>query len=542
MAKQQILQPLPDNALLQSLKERLEIVREKEACEESLAEFIKKHWHIVEPETPLVWGWPLDAICLHLEAITFGIIRKVIFNVPPGFMKSLCVCVFWPAWEWGPQKMPHLRYLNFSYSQRLTVRDNGRFLKIILHDDYQAKWGDVFQVEQESVIKVSNDKTGWKIASSIGGMGTGERADRILIDDANSTDDSESEAVMLTTNTWLRETMPDRLNNMQTGVIVNIQQRTSEDDATNTLLEYGTGYVHVMVPMEFDSMRKCSTDIGWEDPRTEEGELAWEERFSYDVVKGLQKIKGPYAYAGQYQQIPAPRGGGIIKREWWQLWPPEGEEEIWMKQVKWRGKDGTMKVAMQPSYPDFEYVVASFDTAFKEKEENDPSACVVLGVFKNRQGLSKIMLVEVWNERLAFNDLLEKTIATCRRRKVDVAIIEDKASGQSILQEMQRICSPQEFQIFPYPADTSKTARAHAVVPLFSANCVYAPDRSWVDACINQCSSFPKAKHDDMVDALTMGLGYLRKLGLALMPEETQRAEMESSIFTGNDPDPLYPV
>src|SRR5579862_8058276 len=95
-----------------------------------LIAFVRYFWHVLEPETPFVDGWPLWAMCEHLEAVTHGEIRRLLINVPPGFCKSMMVNVFWPAWEWGPMGRSHYRYVAFSYSASLTERDNDKFRTI----------------------------------------------------------------------------------------------------------------------------------------------------------------------------------------------------------------------------------------------------------------------------------------------------------------------------------------------------------------------------------------------------------------------------
>src|SRR4051812_6775277 len=95
-------------------------IRASQVGRGGLLRFVKFFWPILEPQTKFVDGWPLQAICAHLEAVTFGDVNRLLMNVPPGFMKSLLTDVFWPAWEWGPMNMPHLRYVAFSYSASLT--------------------------------------------------------------------------------------------------------------------------------------------------------------------------------------------------------------------------------------------------------------------------------------------------------------------------------------------------------------------------------------------------------------------------------------
>lgn len=153
---------------------------EQKAAEKSLYKFIELMWQFVEPANEFVGNWHLEALCLHLEAVTNGEITRLLINVPPGTAKSLVTDVFWPAWEWI--RMPHMRYICTSYSQDLTERDNIRFKQIITSDLYQAMWASSFAPSKSSfsVTKVANDRTGWKLASSVGGIGTGERANRVI--------------------------------------------------------------------------------------------------------------------------------------------------------------------------------------------------------------------------------------------------------------------------------------------------------------------------------------------------------------------------
>jgi len=309
--------------------------------------------------------------------------------------------VFWPAWEWGPRNMPSLRYVCASYSSHLTERDNLRCRNIVTSDRYQAYWGNRYKIsnEQFTKIKFANNKTGWKLATSVTGIGVGERGDRFIIDDPNNTMDMESEAVRHTTNLWFTEVVPDRLNNPEKSAIVIIQQRLHEDDISGTALSREMGYTHLMIPVRYDGARHCSTipllnrETGeatlWEDWRTEEGELAWPERFTDKVCDDLERDKGPYAWAGQYMQSPAPRGGAILRDEWWQVWPPEGYPPT-------------------DAFPTFEFMLASLDTAYTEKEENDPSALTIWGMWRDDFGNPKIMLVYAWTERLQFNELLDR--------------------------------------------------------------------------------------------------------------------------------------
>src|SRR5882672_8967632 len=114
---------------------------EEDVRQGGLIAFVRYFWPILEPETPFIDGWPLWAMCEHLEAVTAGKITRLLMNVPPGSMKSLLVNVFWPAWEWGPMGKSHFRYVTFSYSASLTERDNGKFRDLVTNEAYRSLYG-----------------------------------------------------------------------------------------------------------------------------------------------------------------------------------------------------------------------------------------------------------------------------------------------------------------------------------------------------------------------------------------------------------------
>lgn len=537
-------------------------LHEAELYEKSLIDFIEYTWPVVEPATPFVRGWAIDAICEHLEAVTSGEINRLLINVPPGFTKSLITDVFWPAWEWGPKNMPHMRYVCASYAQHLTIRDNNRFRNIINNRRYKAHWAHRFGSKYETKIKIENDKTGWKFATSVGGTTGGERGNRFIIDDGNNPQDMESSAVRLSTNHWFIEVVPDRLNNITVDAIIGIQQRLHEDDISGMALSKDLGYTHLMIPMEYDPGRHCITSIGWQDPRgcdddgtplseddreKNDGELAWPERFPPAAVAVL-KQKGPYAYAGQYQQSPEPRGGGIFKRDWWRQWDAEKAND---------------------KFPPFDFILASLDTAYTEKEENDPSALTIWGTWQPKGGLPCVMLIDAWRKRLEIHGpevkqiegetdqsyflraqeqwgLVEWVHHSCRKYKADRLLIEAKAAGHSVAQELTRLYSRSAFGVQIVEPRGDKVARAYAVQHLFSEGMVYAPVKGgfWIDRAnivIDEAASFPKASHDDLVDSMTQALRYFRDNNFAMRSEEIA-AEQAEMIRYRKPSSPLYPV
>jgi predicted phage terminase large subunit-like protein len=323
--------------------ERERVKRDAEAIRAkcgTLLGFVEEFWHILEPGRAFVKGWAIEAIALHLEAVSRGQIQYLLINVPPGMMKSLLVSVFWPAWEWSTRDAG-LGFLTSSFSLDNVLRDNLKMRRLVESEKFQALFGDrVRQGGKWGEKRFETLASGVRAGRSFEKM-TGGRGDRVIIDDPHDVDGGESDVQRPRAVKTFREAIPDRLNDMNKSAIVVIMQRLHSDDVSGTILKVGLPYVHLNLPMEFEAYReenglridaRCRTylqkDIGpdgkplegatpfFVDPRTYDGELLFEERFPRNVVDGLKKAKGSYAYAGQYQQRPTPREGGMFKRAW----------------------------------------------------------------------------------------------------------------------------------------------------------------------------------------------------------------------------------
>lgn len=569
-----------DLAWLNAATERLLFLEEKEAAEADITEFIRQAWHILEPGNPYIHGWHIDAIGMHLEAVEEGEINRLLINIPPGTMKSLLVSVIWPAWLWGPRNQPHLRFLCVSHSQNLAIRDSTKMRRLIQSDWYQHRWGNRVKLtgDQNAKTKFENTKMGFREAVAAGSI-TGSRGDIVIIDDPHSVESAASEQMRASTIEWFLEAVPTRLNRPGPGPngepassIVVIMQRLHEGDVSGVILDKQLGYTHLMLPMEFDSSRKCYTDIGFEDPREVDGELLFPERFSQATVERDKRVMGPFAYSGQMQQSPAPRGGGIIKREWWGLWD---DQEASAQGVKNGG-----------AYPGMDFIVASLDSAYGEKQENDFSALTVWGIWQrggsgaralldrygnrseiidDRDTIPTAMLMHAWAKKLPIHGpetlrmpdedfasfhrrerenfgLCEWVVHTCRQFKVDVLLIEAKASGLSVAQEMKRLQRNERWSVqLINPGNADKVARTYAVQSLFAAGQVYAPDRAWSDQVITQFEVFPKGKHDDLVDSSTQALKYLKDRDFLRRPEDIVATAIAETKHLGK-PTPIYNV
>lgn len=286
--------------------------RIRQRCER-LGGFVREAWPVLEPNQKLIWNWHLDALCEHLEAITFGQINRLLANVPPGSSKSLFVSVMWQAWEWTQPDLRSMRYLATSFNEGPVKRDTRKCRDLILSDWYRSLWPEVV-LTRTGETSFANASTGTREGVAFGSL-TSQRGDRLIIDDPHSTETAESAAEREATTRKFREGATNRLNDQERSAIVVIMQRLHEDDVSGVIKKLGMEYVHLCLPMEFEPDRRCSTIIGFTDPRRHAGDLLDPVRFPRATVEKLKRDMGSYAYAGQYQQRPSPRQGGLFQAD-----------------------------------------------------------------------------------------------------------------------------------------------------------------------------------------------------------------------------------
>jgi predicted phage terminase large subunit-like protein len=276
----------------------------------SLYEFVRQAWPEVE-SVPFVDNWHIGAICDHLQAVSAGQIPKLLINVPPGLGKSLLTCVFWPAWEWASD--PSVRWFFASYDQQLSTRDSVRCRALIGTAWYRRRCRRSFRLNSEQNQKTyyETDQGGYRLASSIGGHASGEHPDRIVCDDPHNVQQAESTAERQATLDWWDLTMSSRGVSRYARRVI-IMQRLHQSDLSGHVLAEG-GWVHICLPMRCERGRMILTPLNWIDPRIEEGTLLCPEQFGEPAVADLEKRLGLYGTAGQLQQRPAPREGGMFK-------------------------------------------------------------------------------------------------------------------------------------------------------------------------------------------------------------------------------------
>jgi phage terminase large subunit-like protein len=510
-----------------------------------LVDFVEAAWPILEPRMPFVSGNLVEAICEHLEAVTAGLITRLLINVPPGSAKSLLVSVFWPAWEWGPKGLTSYRYISSSFAESACVRDVRKMRLLVTSDWYQRHWPHV-ELTRGGELSFENTLTGTRDGVAFSSL-TSRRGDRLILDDPHSVEKAESPNDREKATRRFRESAVNRLNDQAKSAIVVVMQRLHEADISGVIQEFMPDYVQLVLPMEYESGRHCETSIGFSDWRRSEGELLFPQRWGRPEVENLKRDMDRWAYAGQYQQRPSPRGGGVFPYTGWELWH--------------RGIAVTYG-RNESQYPDMDLILGSLDPAFGEKQENDYSAFTVLGIWTNHKGVQQAMLMACWQRRLPLNELVEELIKSCRKLKVDRLLIELKGSGISVAQEVQRLTRDEEFAVQRIdPGNMDKVSRANALSHLWGEEqadgsvrkgVIWCPGqtqsngavwpRDWAELAMSQCASFPKGKHDDIPDSICQALKWLRDRGLLKKSTEVQMEEYAELMASPLPPMPLYPI
>ncbi|MEN6605938.1 MAG: phage terminase large subunit [Bryobacteraceae bacterium] len=286
----------------------------------SLYLFLRKAWPIVEPDRPFIDNWHIHLMCNDLTALVHGTWKREIFNVPPGTMKSILISVIFPAWVWTRNKKA--RFLKASYSAHLSIRDNVKLRDLVESRWYSTFYGVKLVEDQNQKTQFNTQEKGWSLATSVGGAGTGEHPDYVIIDDPITAEQALSDVERERANQWFDQTVSTR------GVILDVRcvvimQRLHKEDLSGHLLARG-GWKQFKLPMRYIPSRPASAqDPGHvaepRDPRRQDGELLWPEAFTEEKVRKLELDLNPLGAAAQLQQEPQVGGGGLFKREWFKI-------------------------------------------------------------------------------------------------------------------------------------------------------------------------------------------------------------------------------
>lgn len=484
-------------------------------CRRDLSAFIEKTFKIVSPGDKYSHNWHLEAISEFLMACTRREIKRGIINIPPRSLKSISCSVAWPAWLLGHN--PAEKIMCASYSGALAIKHSVDCRFMIEHPWYQKTFPNTrIAGDSNTKSKYITTARGHRIATSVGGTATGEGGDILIVDDPHSASDAQSKAIRTSQIDWFRQSFSTRLNDKENGVILVIMQRLHEKDLTGELLPDG-GWEHLCLPAENRSNRIIS--IGNFEKNWKDGELLHPDRESKATLDKTKRELGSYAYAGQYLMQPAPEGGGLFRSDTIKLFNTNLD------------------------LPKFECIIQSYDTAMTDTTSADQTAFTVWGIFDKGKGNFGVMLLDCWAERLTYPDLRKKAAKEYQTRygagegrKADFLLIEEKGSGISLIQDMNRVGIP----VRKYnPGRADKFSRATLITYLFENGLVYFPESerhkgkfcSWTDDLVSQLELFPNGEHDDYVDSTTQALRFLRDANWLSVPEDPEEDYQEPEEY-----------
>ena len=438
---------------------------------ENLASFIQRTFTTVDPGSDYLHNWHIDLIAEYLTACSDREIRRLVINIPPRYMKSIAVSVAWPAWVLG--KDPNSKFLASSYSDKLTLKHSVDCRLVVQSAWYRRTFPGVQLVkDQNEKSKFVTTARGHRIATSTGGTATGEGGDYLIVDDPHDPRRAVSNVERKKTLEWFDQTFYSRLNNKKTGVIVVVMQRLHEKDLSGHLIGQG-GWEHLKVPAVAET--KTIIDFGSIRKIRKPGDILHPEREGTAQLSETKRILGTYGYAGQYQQDPVPAEGGMIKRHW------------------------VRRYKTPPANPI--RIVQSWDTAYKPGQLNDPSACSTWA-----ETPFAYYLLDVWRDRVTYPGLKSTAKSLAEKWKPSAILVEDKASGQSLIQDLQEKTRLPVIAINP---ENDKLTRMSTQSSMFEAGKIFVPESaSWLPDYERELFTFPLAEHDDQVDSTSQFLNW----------------------------------
>jgi predicted phage terminase large subunit-like protein len=388
-----------------------------------------------------------------------------------------------PSWVWTHD--PYHKFLSASYALDLTVRDNLNARRIVMSDWYKDTFGRTIAEDDGGKVGFSLDSLGSLKAVTVGsGKTTGFRGDTFLIDDPLNVADANSPVKRAEALDWFKESAQSRINNASTSAIVVIMQRVHEDDVAALALEMG--YEHLNIPMRWDESYRRSTSIGWTDPRTQEGELMFPERFPKEWVDRTEKDMGPYAFAAQYQQTPVPRKGAMFQVE---------------------------RLHLTEHLPDEPFItVRAWDLAGTEG-----AGAYTVGVRMRYGRVSRRMFVDhVVRKQVSAGAVRNLIVETAETDGNECRIILPKDPGQAGVAQMDDLTAMLPgFSVKAESQSGSKELRAEPFAGHVENGHVAVLQDVWTKTFVEELRFFPKGKFRDQVDAASSAFNALAPLARA---------------------------
>jgi predicted phage terminase large subunit-like protein len=440
--------------------------------------FIHLCFNTVNPGVAFAANWHITCIAEYLEAVRRGEIRRLIINLPPRSLKSVCVSVAWPAWLLAQN--PAERVIVASYAGALAER-HSLDARLVLQSDWYKDTFPYTRIArgENHKRKFTTTRRGFRFATSVGGSVTGEGGNFLIVDDPHNPSQATAAATRGIANRWFDHSFATRLNDKKNGAIVVVMQRLHPEDLTGHLLAKG-GWERLSLPAL--APRGVHLARGTFSYERKEGEPLHAAREDAELLAQAKRELGSLAFNAQYQQEPVAPEAGVVK-------------------LRWFIRDDA------PPKPPCR-IVQSWDTGIKAAQRNDPSACAT---FAQTQAGFHLLDMQVLREE--YPGLKRALLALAAQWKPDAILIEDKASGQSLLQDVKRETALPVIGVRPAG---DKLTRLAAVSALVEAGRVHLPRFApWLAAFEEELAAFPNAPHDDQVDAFTQFLQWAKSHGAA---------------------------
>ncbi len=440
----------------------------------SLRDFVPGAWPIVEPARLFQNNWHIEAIAEHLEAVDAGQIKRLIINIPPRYGKSTLVSVLWPVWSWTER--PWSRWVFCSYSSGLSVKHSRDRRLIIESDWFKEKWGNRVRMaeDQNQKAEFQNTARGHMIATSVGGTVTGKGCTRLVIDDLINPFSAESKAERESAIEFFRTTLSTRLDDKDSAIVA-IEQRTHRADLSGSVLADG-GWTHLRLPAIAEKRERIIFPLSGRTVDRDSGDLLWPERHGQADLEKQKVQMGSRAFNAQFQQAPTSEEGAIFKRAWWKFYRemPRVRRRVWV-----------------------------WDTAVKTQDHNDFTCGLLISETSDGYYIEKMV-----KERMEYPDLKRAIQTYFHAEKTHAVVIEDKSSGQQVIQDLRRDTT---IPVVAFDAGgKDKILRASIASPKVEAGKVFLPEAApWAADLIENMAAFPDVEHDDDVDAFTSGIIYL---------------------------------
>lgn len=439
--------------------------------------------------TDFKMGRHIELLCDRLQKVADGKIKRLMVFLPPRSSKSLIASKIFPAWYMG--RNPNHEIMSVSHSDQL-ASDFGRSVRDIVNtEEYQRIFKGVqLKADVKAAGKWKTNQNGSYYAAGVRSQIAGRGAHLALLDDVMSEEDSFSEAGRRYIKEWYPSGLRTRL--MPNGSIIIINTRYHFDDLCGWLLKQETDLTEnkwevISIPAWLDST--AAELLGLPEGHSYFPEWKPDEVLRVDEQE-IRASNGSRYWDALYMQNPSPEDGGIIKKKWFEWWEYEDP-------------------------PHCEMIIQTYDTAFSTRKTADYSVIQTWGIFhqmeRNEYGgesyVPCLILLGNVKDRFEYPELRRIAQLLFQKHRPDVCIVEKKASGQSLIQDMRRAGLP----VLEYLPDRDKVSRVYASTPIMEAGRLYIPrGKEWANDLFDEALAFPNGAHDDQVDCMTMAIQYMK--------------------------------